>query len=290
MSSGPVAILGGSGELPLLLADRLADAGRALKILAVRGFSDRALRARADAIVPLLDIRGALACLEDWRPALVTLAGGLSRPSAAALAGAFSAVRNRDEISRLVARGDDNLLRGVIRLIEDHGFPVVGVRELAPELLADQGYYGSRRPGPKDEASIAWGIRLLDAISPFDIGQAVVVAGERVIAIEGPEGTDRTLARARALRGRRLFGRSRSGGVLVKAPKRGQDLRVDLPAIGPRTVANAAAAGLDGIAVASGFTLVLKRQETVAAAERHGLFVVGIDAARFSAEAGDADG
>ncbi|WP_375460670.1 LpxI family protein [uncultured Enterovirga sp.] len=290
MTAGSVAILAGAGELPLLLADRLASAGRPLRILAIRGFSARATRARADAVVALLDIQRAFACLDRWKPGIVTLAGGLTRPSAAALAGAFSLVRNRDDIGRLIARGDDNLMRGVVELIEERGYPVAGVRELAPELLADQVVYGRRQPDAKDEAAISWGVRVLDAMSPFDIGQAVVVSGERVLAIEGPEGTDRTLARARAERERKLFRRARSGGVLVKAPKRGQDLRVDLPAIGPRTVANAAAAGLDGIAVAAGLTLVLNRRETVEAADRHGLFVVGIDPSRFTARDADAHG
>lgn len=286
MRPGPVAILAGAGELPRLLADRLAAAGRTVRVLAVRGFSDRATRARADAVVALLDIRGAFACLDRWQPAAVTLAGGLTRPSPAALAGAFSLVRNREEIGRLIGRGDDTLMRGVVELIEGRGFEVVGVRELAPELLADRAVYGTRRPGAADEAAIAVGLRLLEAISPFDIGQAVVVSAERILAIEGPEGTDRTLARARALRGRRLFRRAAAGGVLVKAPKRGQDLRVDLPAIGPRTVANAAAAGLDGIAIASGLSLVINREETVAALDRNGLFLVGVDPERFAAGAG----
>jgi len=274
---GLVAILAGSGELPILLADRLASIGRPHRILAFRGFCEPALRARADATVGLLDVRGIEACLTAWRPSAVTLAGGLSRPSAAALIGAFSAFRNRDDIAAIVARGDDNLLRGAVELLESKGFALVGVRDLAPELLAGIERYGIHSPGPGNEASIALGFGLLDAISAFDIGQAVVVAGERILAVEGPEGTDRMLARARALRGGRLFGRRTRAGVLVKGPKRGQDLRVDLPAIGPRTVMNAVRAGLDGIAVASGYTVVLNRRDTVAAADRNGLFVVGVD-------------
>lgn len=285
-ATGPVAILAGSGELPILLADRLGSAGRPHRVLAFRGFCEGALRARADSVVGLLDVRRIEACLTAWRPSAVTLAGGLNRPSAAALVGAFSAFRNRDDVAAIVARGDDNLLRGAVELLESKGFPLVGVRDLAPELLAEAGCYGARRPTPEDERAVALGLRLLDGISAFDIGQAVVVAGERIVAVEGPEGTDRMLARARSLRGARFFGRRTRGGVLVKAPKRGQDLRVDLPAIGPRTVVNAARAGLDGIAVASGLTLVLNRRETATTADRLGLFVIGLD--RDAASAGPA--
>lgn len=274
---GSIAILAGSGELPLRLAERLREMRRPHRVLAFRGFCERPLRSRADAVVGLLEVRRIVALLQDWQPAAVTLAGGLSRPSPSALIGAFSAYRTRDEIGALAARGDDNLLRGAIDLLESKGFPLVGVRDLAPELLAEAAVYGALAPSRSSRESIAIGFNLIDGISGFDIGQAVVVAGERILAVEGPEGTDRMLGRVAALRGARLFGRGSRGGVLVKAPKRGQDLRVDLPAIGPRTVVNAARAGLDGIAVASGFTVVLNRRETAAEADRRGLFLVGID-------------
>lgn len=274
--AGPVAIMAGSGELPGLLAGRLDATGRPHRILAIRGFCERELRRRADATVGLLDVRGIEACLAGWSPSAVTLAGGLRRPSAAALVGAYSALRSREEIARIAARGDDHLLRGAMELLESRGFRLVGLRDLAPELLTRAGPYGTRRPEPRHDGAIAAGFRLLDALSPFDLGQAAIVAGERVLAVEGPEGTDRMIGRAGALMSRGLFRARRQGGVLVKAPKRGQDLRVDLPAIGPRTVRNAARAGLDGIAVTSGLTLVIDPVGTAAMADRLGLFVVGV--------------
>jgi DUF1009 family protein len=83
------------------------------------------------------------------------------------------------------------------------------------------------------------------------------------------------LARARALRRRGALRRIERAGVLVKAPKAGQDLRVDLPAIGPKTILNAARAGLTGVAIASGVTIVLNREDTVWEADRLGLFLLG---------------
>ena len=274
---GAIAILAGSGELPARLADRLAASGRTVRILAFRGFCERRLRARADAVVNLLDLRRIVATLESWKPAALTLAGALKRPSAAALIGVYSAYRDRDYVASVVSRGDDNLLRGAVELLESRGFPLLGVRELAPELLAAPGVYGAHAPSPAASASIACGFRMLDALSPYDVGQAAVVSGLRVIAIEGPEGTDRMLARAGQIGRGGLWRRARTGGVLVKGPKRGQDLRVDLPAIGPRTVVNAARAGLDGIAIAQGLTLVLDRAGTIAAADKAGLFLVAVD-------------
>jgi DUF1009 family protein len=118
---------------------------------------------------------------------------------------------------------------------------------------------------------------LLAILGSYDIGQASVIAeGGRVLAIEGPEGTDAMLARVRGLRRRWWSHGKEPPAILVKAPKPGQDFRVDLPAIGPRTVARAAAAGLAGIGLAAGGVVVLERRATIAAADSAGLFIEGL--------------
>ncbi|TGD99483.1 LpxI family protein [Methylobacterium nonmethylotrophicum] len=275
--AGPVAIVAGAGRLPLLIAAALERAGRSCRVLAIRGFADPATRRRADATVDLLDVRGALETLSAWTPAGVTLAGAVARPSPAALLNTLAAYRNREALRSLASGGDDHLLRGVLALLEEHGLPVLGVRELAPNLMAPAGRFGALVPDETAQGSVAAGRALLASLSPHDVGQAAVVAGRRVLAVEGPEGTDRMLARARALARRPLgFGRPPAGMVLVKLPKDGQDLRVDLPAIGPRTVKRAAEAGCTGLAVGAGDTLVLDRPETVALADRLGLFLLGL--------------
>lgn len=275
---GPIAILAGSGRLPELLAERMGRAGRACRILAIRGFADSATRQRADAAVDLLDVQRMLACLREWRPSAVTLAGGVDRPKPSAVLNAVSILRNRRELAELMGRGDDHLLRGVVDLLETQGHSVVGVHDLAPELLAGVGPQGSLQPAEPDLRAIEIGMRLLTDISSYDIGQAVVVSDERVIAIEGPEGTDRMLGRVRRFRRPWGFMSTPPAGVLVKMPKTGQDLRVDLPAIGPRTFVRAAKAGLRGVAVGSGSTLVLDREESVRTADRLGLFLLGVEA------------
>ncbi len=274
---GPVAILAGSGQLPVQLVTHLERTGRDHRILAIRGFVDPSVRRRAHAVVDLLDIKKILATLDAWRPSLVTLAGAVSRPGFSALLGAYSLVRNRQEVRDVVARGDDQMLRGAVRLLEDHGHKVVGAHELAPDLVVSRELRGRIEPGDEDRHAIAMGLELLASLSAFDIGQAAIVARRRVLAIEGPEGTDRMLRRVRRLN-HSWFGRARrEGGVLVKAAKRGQDLRVDMPAIGPRTVIEAARAGLSGIAVGAGSTLLLDRQEALRQADGLGLFLVATD-------------
>jgi UDP-2,3-diacylglucosamine hydrolase len=273
-----IAILAGSGRFPHLLAENLQRAGRACRILAIRGFAESSLRLKADAVADLLDVKRVLACLTNWRPSAVTFAGGVHRPTLAAVSNAVSMLRNRRELAELMGRGDDGLLRGVIRLLEEQGHRVVGVHDLAPELLAPSGPLGTHRPREDDLRAIGIGMSLLTDISAYDMGQGVVVADERIIAIEGPEGTDRMLTRVQGLRRSWSLTRPSSAGVLVKVPKKGQDLRVDLPAVGPRTFVRAAKAGLRGVAVASGVTLVLDREETLRTADRLGLFLLGVEA------------
>ncbi|KQT78172.1 UDP-2,3-diacylglucosamine diphosphatase LpxI [Methylobacterium sp. Leaf466] len=273
----PLVLVAGAGRLPELVAASLERSGRPFRVLAIRGFAEGPMRARAKASVDLLDVAGILKILDAWGPASVVPAGGVSRPSPAAILNAAAALRNREVLRAMANGGDDRLLRGALSLLEERGHSVVGVHDVAPDLLSPEGQLGRHAPDEAAALSIATGRALLGALSPYDVGQAAVVAALRAVAVEGPEGTDRMLARARAL-GRRPFGlgRAQPGTVLVKLAKEGQDLRVDLPAIGPRTVANAAAAGCAGLAIQAGLTLIIDRAATVAAADRAGLFVVGL--------------
>jgi UDP-2,3-diacylglucosamine hydrolase len=275
---GPIAILAGSGQLPVHLAEHLERTGAEHRILAFRGFGAPDLRRRAHATVDLLDLKAIMDTLEAWRPEAVTLVGAVRRPGVAALLGAYSLLRNRQEIKDVISRGDDQVLRSAVSLLEERGHRVVGAHELAPELLAQPGRQGSISPAPDDDRTIRMGLDVLGALSAFDIGQAAVVAALHVLAIEGPEGTDRMLRRVRRLR-QPWFGlrARREGGVVVKAAKRGQDLRVDMPAIGPQTLVEAARAGLSGIAIGAASTLILDREETIRTADRLGLFLTVVD-------------
>jgi len=275
--SGPVVILAGGGALPVILADALARTGRDHRIMAIRGFADRTIRRRADAAIDILDVSGALARLDEWKPSGVAFAGAVTRPTPAVFLGALSAVRNAAELKQLLARGDDHLLRAVVDMLEEHGHRVLGAHEIEPDLIVAAGQLGRVSPSADASIAIATGFRCLADLSPYDIGQALVVVGERVTAIEGAEGTDRMLRRVRSLSSGFLRRVKPSHGILVKSAKRGQELRIDLPAVGPRTVQQAAAAGLAGIALGAGQTLVIERARMIAEADRLGLFLVAVD-------------
>jgi DUF1009 family protein len=180
----------------------------------------------------------------------------------------------------ITAGGDDGTLTRVVRFLEGRGLTVLGVPDVAPQLLVGEGAMTGRDMDAASAADAEIALRLIGVLGDLDVGQAVAVAGGRVRAIEGVEGTDRMLARmAPAVAGDRSGAAEPEGrrhGVLVKAPKPGQELRVDLPAIGPQTVARADAAGLAGIAVVAGHALALERGAMIAAARSAGLFIVGL--------------
>jgi DUF1009 family protein len=182
----------------------------------------------------------------------------------------FGIVRALPSILSIMASGgDDGVLRGVIRFFEGNGLKVIGPADVAPELAVAQGPLGSRVPTAGDDADIAKGFALVRLLGAFDVGQSVVVRGGAITAIEGAEGTDRMLARVGPNAGA-------PHGVLVKRPKPQQDMRVDMPVIGPDTVSNSARAGVSGIAVLAGQVLVTQRADVLARAEQEGLFVVGV--------------
>ena len=278
MPSGPIAILAGAGQLPVQLLDHLERTGREVRVLAFRGFAEAELERRAHATVDLLDLKTIMSTLEGWRPEAVSLVGAVRRPGFSALLSAYSLLRNMHEVKEVIARGDDQVLRGAVMLLEERGHRVVGAHELAPDLVASRALSGTCSPQADDREAITVGVDLLQSLSAFDIGQGAVVARRHVLAIEGPEGTDRMLRRVMKMR-QSWFGlrRREEGGVLIKAAKLGQDLRVDMPTIGPRTVAEAARAGLSGIAVGAGSTFVLEQEKTLRTADRLGLFLVAVD-------------
>jgi DUF1009 family protein len=205
----------------------------------------------------------------------VVFIGTLVRPAFTQLRLDWGTVRALPRIWRAYRGGDNHLLSGVARIFEGLGFRVVGAHEVAPEILARAGPLTKRRPIARDESDIAYGLALLAATGRFDIGQAVVVANGRVLAIEAAEGTDRMLKRVAELRREGRIRLPSGVGVLVKAPKPQQDQRIDLPAIGPSTVEELARAGLAGLAVIAGSTLIAEPEKVANVADAGGVFVVG---------------
>ncbi len=200
----------------------------------------------------------------------VVMIGRVRRPSLSEMRPDFLGVKFLARIG-LNALGDDGVLRGVAAAIEDVcGVRVVAAHEVMPEILAPKGVLTKAKPDKKAKADIAKGLKIARALGRLDVGQAVVVQQGIVLGLEAIEGTDALIARAGGLK------REGGGGVLVKCAKPGQDVRLDLPSIGPETVQALARAGLEGVAVEAGASLLIDREATIKAADEAGLFIVGV--------------
>jgi DUF1009 family protein len=272
----PLAIIAGGGSLPVAVAQAAQKRGRRVVMFPVRGWAEPSVEAFPHHWIALVQAGRfqRLARAEGCRD--VVFIGSAVRPPFRSLRVDWGTLRLLPAIARSYRGGDDHLLTGTARMFEAQGFRIVGAHQIAPDILIPAGPIGHHEPSARDRADIERGLALLAAMGPFDIGQAAVVAANHVLAVEAAEGTDAMLARIAELRAKGRIPTPPGVGVLVKAPKAGQDLRFDLPAIGPRTVAEVARAGLAGIAVAVGGSIVAQPAETAAAADTAKIFVFGV--------------
>jgi hypothetical protein len=262
-----LGLIAGAGALPGLIAAAVRARGQACYVLGLDGFAEPALLGGApDAWI---DFNRAARGFDLLRAAQVrdlVMAGRVRRPR---LADFRPDWRTAAFLARVAyhALGDDGLLRAVTAEIEREGFRVLGVADVLAEALAPEGRIGGPAPDAFVLDEIALGVAAARELGRADIGQAVVVAGGRVIAREDAGGTDAMIA---------AVGGAGTRPILVKCKKPTQDRRVDLPAIGPDTVVNCARAGFAGIAVEAGETIVIDRAAVARAADDAGLFVIGV--------------
>ncbi len=277
--SSPVGLIAAGGAMPFAVADSLVARGIATVVFAVRGACDpkRVTRFRHHWIsVGQLGRAEKLFRAEGCRD--LVFIGTLVRPGLSEIRLDWRTVRVLGQVWAAFRGGDDHLLSSIGGILERDGFRMVGIKDVAPDLLIPEGCLTHASPDERAGADIAKGREVLRALSPFDIGQAVIVIDGHVVGVEDIDGTDGLLARIAQLRREGRIRAAPGHGVLVKAPKSGQDLRFDLPTIGPRTVEGAVKAQLAGVAVVAGHTMIAEPQTVIAAADANNLFVTGLSA------------
>lgn len=266
-----LGIIAGGGHLPQLIAENCRETGRPYYVLAVEGYANPAfVAAHPHGWQKLGKVGHAIDQLKDNDAEALVLAGSIERPSMSALSPDFTGMKLMGRIAMLKNQGDDALLTALMQFLEEQGFAIESAHAILSTLTVPEGPLTQARPGPDAMADIALGREVLTALSPFDIGQAVVVQQKKILGIEAAEGTDRLLDRVAPLL---LKGEK---ATLVKMAKSGQDSRADMPAIGPETVDHAHKAGLGGIAVEARAALVLNQSAVVEAADKLGLFIVAV--------------
>lgn len=272
-----LGLIAGGGGLPEEVAERCARIGRPLFVVRLKGFAKAELARFEGAEAGLAELGKCIRLLKTSGCEAVCLAGQVSRPDFAALIPDARGLAALPGAVKAARRGDDALLRYLVGEFEKEGFAVEGAHEITGELSLPAGPLGAHRPREEDRADVERALEIARAIGRLDIGQAAVVCRGLVLGVEAQEGTAALLQRIAELPTAIRGASGDRAGVLAKAPKPIQELRVDMPVIGPDTVAAAARAGLAGIAGEAGRLLVVDRAATIAAANALGLFIVGVE-------------
>lgn len=277
MTGAKLGLIAGGGELPMAVAQRCAAEGRDVFVVRLVGFADAALGRWPGADFGMAQIGAILKSLKANDCSAVCLAGIVNRPDFKTLKPDLKGASLLPGIVAAAAKGDDALLRKILSVFEAEGYRVEGADDILGGETLDAGALGARNPSEADLIDITKALHVAEKSGELDIGQGAVVCSGLVLAVEAQEGTDAMLVRVANLP-RDLRGEPGSPrGVLAKAAKPIQDLRVDMPVIGARTVELAAKAGLAGIAGVKGRLILIDRPAVIEAADRLGLFVWGVE-------------
>lgn len=267
-----LGIIAGGGVLPKFLIEHCQAIGRDFFVIAVENNADKAIFSPD---IPHKWVRigksgTALKALQEQKVAEIVMIGTIHRPSFADLVPDLRTTAFFAKIG-LKSLGDDGILRAVVAEIEGEGMRVVGIQDVMPELLVKSGILTKTKPDKQALADIERGTTAALALGRLDIGQSVIVQQGLVLGVEGIEGTDELIKRCGT------YQRKGVGGVLIKLRKPQQDMRIDLPTIGTRTIENLHAAGMRGVAIHTGNALIVDETTVINLANKYKMFVVGIE-------------
>jgi len=271
----PLAILAAGGNVPYQVASAATAAGRKVLVIGLEGEADARLKAFHYQTIKWGQLGRAEEMMSAHGARDVVLIGSVSRrPDFHTMGVDFGTLRLLPRILKAMVGGDDQVLGNLIGYLEERGFRVIGAHEVAPELVAGAGLLAGPRASQAmlDDARTAFAAAR--AIGERDIGQGAVAVNGLVVAVEAAEGTDAMLQRVGDLHAMGRVKWSGRAGVLAKCPKPQQDLRVDMPTIGPRTVTAVVKAGLAGIVIEAGRVMIAERAETLDAARDSGTFIL----------------
>lgn len=264
-----IGIIAGSGRFPILFAETARRRGVDVVAVAHRGETAPELVHHVDAItwVQPGQLQAVIDALRQHGITRTVMVGAIAKPRM--FREILPDARALAALSRIGKLRDDLLLRTIAEELEQEGITVVPSTTYLDEIVPAAGVLGSREPTPEEWADIRYGFQVVKAIGRFDIGQSVVVRGGAVMAVEGIEGTDATIRRAGQLVNGDI--------VVVKATKPIQDLRFDLPAIGPDTIRTIAEVRGRALGIEAGSTIVLDRELTLSLADDARIAVVAVD-------------
>ena len=276
VKQAPIAVIAGGGDLPEMVIRAAQAQGREVVTIAIKGEAAASLSAFEPVELGWGQIGKLFSTLKGRGVCDVVLIGSVhKRPDFTSILGDLGTMRRLPRIIAALVGGDDHLLVKVAGIFEAEGLRVVGAHEVAPNLIAGQGHLAGPVPSAAALEDMALALQAVEALGRLDIGQGAVAVSTRVVAVEGAEGTDAMLERCAQLRQSGRVRAKGAQGVLVKCSKPEQDLRLDMPAIGPDTIRRASKAQLAGVCVEEGRVLIAHRDEVERLCAELGVFLYG---------------
>ena len=250
--TGKLGLIAGGGALPLSVAARCEAEGRPVFVVRLAGFADPHLARYPGVDAGMAEIGRVLTALKKAGCDAVCFAGTVNRPDFKTLKPDFKGMTLLPGIVAEAAKGDDALLRKILSVFEGEGYAIEGADDILGGETLPSGALGAVSPTPEQIADLKKALHVAEKAGELDIGQGAVVCDGLVLAVEAQEGTDAMLARVAGLPADLRGSSADRKGALGKAPKPIQDLRVDMPVMGARTIELAAAAGLAGVGGVAG--------------------------------------
>lgn len=277
-SEGRIAIIAGNGVLPVYIRNELLKSGKSPMLIGVHNEIIPKLEKHADAILTFGQVGKLFKILTENNVDRVIFAGGITkRPDYKKLKLDFLTIKEMPRLLKIVFGGDNSVLTKISTYFETRNIKVVGSHEIVPNLLAPSGVITGKFSKRATMPAVLLAVEAAKTIGELDIGQAAIAEDGRVVALEALEGTDAMLERVASLRSSGRLNSNPKMGLLAKMLKPKQDMRADLPAIGPKTITKAAKAGLKGIVIEAGKSLILDRDATVAKAKELNIFIYGYE-------------
>lgn len=267
-----IGIIAGGGTLPDLLANHCQKEGIPFNVVVFKG------QPKPEGLetyhihsteLALGQVGKVVETFKEKQVTHVVMAGNLEKPSLFDLRLDMPGLKLINQVRR---KHDDEILSTICRFLEKEGFTVLGAHELAPEIVMPKGVMGKVKPSETHLCDISIGLEALEHLSALDIGQSIIVKDGVVLGVEAVEGTTKLIERCATLRGSK-----NKGGILIKAAKKGQNLKVDMPTIGDQTLERLAELKFDGLAVLSDKSLFIGQEESIKIANKNGLFICGVD-------------
>lgn len=261
-------LIAGGGRFPLLVLSSAKQQGHEMVVVAVKEETLPEIEPLADRCywVSLGELTKLIEILQKEQITEAIMAGRVQH------ARIFSSIRPDWKLLKLLAslprKNTDSLIGAVARVLADEGIRLIDSTALLAPYLAKEGPNTKRKPTAEEQADIDYGTEIARALAAYDIGQSVVICEKACVAVEAMEGTDAVIERAgQYSNGRRL--------TVVKVAKPKQDMRFDVPAVGPTTIAKMKSANATALAVDAGKTLFIDRDELLTAAEQAKITIVG---------------